>query len=133
MCQSSFYVPWNNERIREWDGKYWSSLLKKKKKSWGWFFNIEYLNCEGNIWTAVEHIVTGVIGSGVLSLTWSMAQLGWIAGPLAMLFFALITFISTFLLCNCCWFPDPEYGPSRNRSYLEAVHMSLGKLLIHHC
>ena len=105
----------------------------KKNNSWGWFFNIEYLNCEGNIWTAVEHIMTGVIGSGVLSLAWSMAQLGWIAGPLAVLFFALITFISTFLLCNCCWFPDPEYGPGRNRSYLEAVHMSLGKLLILHC
>jgi hypothetical protein len=31
---------------------------------------------EGNVWTAVAHIITGVIGSGVLSLAWSMAQLG---------------------------------------------------------
>ena len=92
------------------------------------------MSCEANIWTAVAHIITGVIGSGLLSLAWSMEQLGWVAGPLAMLFFALNTFISKFLLCNCYQFPDPEYGPGRNRSYLEAVHMSLGKLqLILHC
>ncbi|XP_050246126.1 probable amino acid permease 7 isoform X4 [Quercus robur] len=81
----------------------------------------------GNLWTAMAHIITGVIGSGVLSLAWSMAQLGWIAGPLAMLFFAAVTVVATFLLCNCYRTPDPEYGPGRNRSYLEAVDMNLGK------
>ncbi|KAE8098923.1 hypothetical protein FH972_016949 [Carpinus fangiana] len=81
----------------------------------------------GNAWTAVAHIITGVIGSGVLSLAWSMAQLGWIAGPLAMLFFGLITLLSTFLLCDSYRSPDPEYGPARNRSYLEAVYVNLGK------
>ncbi|KAG5550927.1 hypothetical protein RHGRI_009373 [Rhododendron griersonianum] len=81
----------------------------------------------GNVWTAVAHIITGVIGSGVLSLAWCMAQLGWIAGPLAMLFFAFITFLSTFLLSNCYRYPDPEYGPARNCSYLEAVQVNLGE------
>ncbi|XP_015881321.3 probable amino acid permease 7 isoform X1 [Ziziphus jujuba] len=81
----------------------------------------------GNVWTAVAHIITAVIGSGVLSLAWSIAQLGWIAGPLAMLSFALVTLISTFLLCNCYRSPDPEYGLNRNRSYLEAVHNNLGR------
>ncbi|XP_059666583.1 probable amino acid permease 7 [Cornus florida] len=81
----------------------------------------------GNLWTAVAHIITGVIGSGVLSLAWSMAQLGWIAGPLSMLFFAFITLVSTFLLCNCYRSPDPEYGPTRHRSYVDAVDFSLGK------
>ncbi|KAB1215012.1 putative amino acid permease 7 [Morella rubra] len=81
----------------------------------------------GNLWTAVAHIITGVIGSGVLSLAWSMAQLGWIAGPLAMLCFALVTLVSTFLLTNSHRTPDPEYGPGRNRSYLQAVHMFLGE------
>lgn len=74
----------------------------------------------------MAHIITGVIGSGVLSLAWSTAQLGWIAGPLAMLFFAAITLISTFLLSNCYRTPDPELGPGRNRSYIEAVQLSLG-------
>ncbi|KAF4349515.1 hypothetical protein F8388_008458 [Cannabis sativa] len=30
----------------------------------------------GNIWSCVAHIITGVIGAGVLSLSWSVAQLG---------------------------------------------------------
>ncbi|KAJ4725423.1 Amino acid permease [Melia azedarach] len=85
------------------------------------------INRTGNLWTAVAHIITGVIGSGVLSLAWSMAQLGWIAGPLAMLIFALITLLSTFLLCNFYRTPDPEHGPGRNCSYIEAVDTSLGK------
>ncbi|KAH6821014.1 amino acid permease 7 [Perilla frutescens var. hirtella] len=92
----------------------------------------------GTIWTAVAHIITGVIGSGVLSLAWSMAQLGWIAGPLLMLFFAAITLISTFLMCDCYRSPDPEHGPIRNRSFAEAVELNLGEksawisgLLIH--
>ncbi|XVF03546.1 hypothetical protein REPUB_Repub05bG0003300 [Reevesia pubescens] len=85
------------------------------------------LHRTGNLWTAVAHIITGVIGAGVLSLAWSIAQLGWIAGPLAMLLFASITFISTYLLCNCYRTPDPELGPLRNRSYIDAVHISLGK------
>lgn len=81
----------------------------------------------GTAWTAVAHIITGVIGSGVLSLAWSMAQLGWIAGPVTMFCFALVTLVSTFLLCDCYRSPDPEFGPKRNRSYLEAVHETLGK------
>ncbi|GJN13642.1 hypothetical protein PR202_gb00367 [Eleusine coracana subsp. coracana] len=42
----------------------------------------------GTIWTASSHIITAVIGSGVLSLAWAIAQLGWVAGPTAMLLFA---------------------------------------------
>ncbi|CAK7323874.1 unnamed protein product [Dovyalis caffra] len=80
----------------------------------------------GTIWTGVAHIIAGVIGSGILSLSWSMAQLGWIAGPLAMLFFASITLLSTFLLCDCYRSPHPEFSLTRNRSFLEAVHQTLG-------
>lgn len=85
---------------------------------------------EGTIWTAVAHIITGVIGSGVLSLAWSMAQLGWIAGPLLMLFFAGITLTSTFLMCDCYRSPDPEHGPVRNRSFTEAVEVYLGEFVL---
>ncbi|KAL8033303.1 hypothetical protein ABFX02_13G151500 [Erythranthe guttata] len=81
----------------------------------------------GNKWTAVAHIITGVIGSGVLSLAWSMAQLGWIWGPLSMLFFAAVTFASTFLLSNSYRSPHPHYGSVRNRSYSAAVKFNLGK------
>lgn len=80
----------------------------------------------GTVWTAVAHIVTGVIGLGVLSLAWSISQLGWIGGPLAMLGFAAITLFSSFLLCNAYRSPDPEKGPLRHPSYVEAVEFNLG-------
>ncbi|KAI3466376.1 hypothetical protein Pfo_023039 [Paulownia fortunei] len=81
----------------------------------------------GTIWTALAHIITAVIGSGVLSLAWSMSQLGWIAGPLAMLAFASVTLTSAFLLCNCHKSHDLNNGMHRNGSYLDAVQRILGK------
>lgn len=84
------------------------------------------ISVEGNTWTAVAHIITGVIGSGVLSLAWSMAQVGWIWGPILMLIFAGIALVSAFLLSSCYRSPDPHYGPARNRSYIVAVQQKLG-------
>ncbi|GMJ11601.1 amino acid permease 7 [Hibiscus trionum] len=81
----------------------------------------------GTVWTAIAHIITGVIGAGVLSLAWSIAQLGWIAGPITMLVFAAITFVSTCLLCDCYMYPDPEFGPNRLTSYMDAVLYYLGE------
>ncbi|KAK8545789.1 hypothetical protein V6N13_067051 [Hibiscus sabdariffa] len=81
----------------------------------------------GTVWTAIAHIITGVIGAGVLSLAWSTAQLGWIAGPITMLVFAAITFVSTSLLCDCYMYPDPEYGPNRLNSYMDGVLFYLGE------
>ncbi|KAG5547480.1 hypothetical protein RHGRI_013241 [Rhododendron griersonianum] len=81
----------------------------------------------GTIWTAVAHIITGVIGAGVLSLAWSTAQLGWIAGPLIIVVFAAITIFSANLLCDCYRSPDPDCGPDRNRSYMDAVQFYLGQ------
>ncbi|CAK9151823.1 unnamed protein product [Ilex paraguariensis] len=81
----------------------------------------------GNVWTAIAHIITGVIGSGVLSLAWSVAQLGWIAGPTFMVVFGVVSIISSLLLCDSYRSPDPAYGPARNRSYAEAVKSYLGR------
>ncbi|XWS09580.1 hypothetical protein CRYUN_Cryun39dG0002200 [Craigia yunnanensis] len=81
----------------------------------------------GTIWTAIAHIITGVIGAGVLSLAWSTAQLGWIAGPISMFVFAGVTLVSTYLLCDCYMYPDPEYGPNRIKSYMDAVNLYLGE------
>ncbi|XP_022726880.1 amino acid permease 6-like isoform X2 [Durio zibethinus] len=41
--------------------------------------------------TASAHIITAVIGSGVLSLSWAVAQLGWIAGVGSLLVFSVVT------------------------------------------
>ncbi|XP_043700853.1 probable amino acid permease 7 isoform X2 [Telopea speciosissima] len=95
--------------------------------------NGQYHKRTGNTWTATAHIITGVIGSGVLSLAWSTAQLGWIAGPLSMLIFAGITIISAFLLCDCYRSPQPETGHIRHPSYMEAVKYNLGRESIWVC
>uniref|UniRef100_A0A1D1ZAG5 Amino acid permease 3 n=1 Tax=Anthurium amnicola TaxID=1678845 RepID=A0A1D1ZAG5_9ARAE len=80
----------------------------------------------GTLWTAVAHIITAVIGSGVLSLAWSTAQLGWLGGPLSMLFFAATTIIQSSLLADCYRSPDPEHGHIRNK-YMGAVKLNLGQ------
>ncbi|XP_010421188.1 PREDICTED: probable amino acid permease 7 isoform X1 [Camelina sativa] len=81
----------------------------------------------GTLWTAVAHIITGVIGAGVLSLAWATAKLGWIAGPAALLAFAGVTLLSAFLLADCYRYPDTDNGPLRLNSYAQAVKVYLGK------
>lgn len=80
---------------------------------------------EGTWVTASAHIVTAVIGSGVLSLAWAVAQLGWIAGPVILILFSFITLFTSFLLTDCYRFPDPVHG-SRNHTYRETVKNILG-------
>ncbi|WCJ18054.1 amino acid permease 1 [Euphorbia peplus] len=79
----------------------------------------------GTLWTASAHIITAVIGSGVLSLAWATAQLGWIPGMLCLVMFAVISGYSSFLLADCYRFPGPLVG-SRNSTYIEAVKAHLG-------
>lgn len=78
----------------------------------------------GTLWSCIAHIITAVIGSGVLSLAWSTAQLGWIGGPVAILCFAIVTYVSSFLLADCYRCPDPVTG-DRNYSYMQAVRVFL--------
>ncbi|XP_072989379.1 probable amino acid permease 7 [Typha latifolia] len=80
----------------------------------------------GTLWTCIAHIITAVIGSGVLSLAWSTAQLGWIAGPVSMLCFSVVTYVSAFLLSDCYRSPHPVTG-TRNHSYMDAVRVNLGQ------
>eukprot|EP00250_Pteridium_aquilinum_P018685 c24164_g1_i1 orf=27-1526(-) len=83
----------------------------------------------GTLWTASAHIVTAVIGSGVLSLAWSMAQLGWVAGPLALLTFALVTYYTSLLLADCYRSTSDGSTPGkRNHTYMEAVQSNLGQV-----
>ncbi|KAM0943025.1 putative amino acid transporter, transmembrane domain-containing protein [Dioscorea sansibarensis] len=86
----------------------------------------EEIHRTGTLKTAIAHIITAVIGSGVLSLAWSIAQLGWIAGPLAMVFFAAVTMVQSSLLTDCYRSPDSELGHNRNKTYMDAVRIILG-------
>ncbi|KAK4278226.1 hypothetical protein QN277_016100 [Acacia crassicarpa] len=81
----------------------------------------------GETWSAVAHIITGVIGAGVLSLAWAMAQLGWVAGPLCILVFAMVTIGSAYLIADCYRYPHPDTGDLRNRSLIDAVNHYLGE------
>nr|XP_043621256.1 probable amino acid permease 7 [Erigeron canadensis] len=81
----------------------------------------------GTIWTAIAHIITGVMGAGVLSLGWSLAQLGWMFGPPAIVIFALVTAVSTSILSDCYRSPHSEHGPDTNASFFQAVSYYLGE------
>ena len=78
----------------------------------------------GTVWTASAHIITAVIGSGVLSLAWAMAQLGWIAGPVTLILFSIVTFFTSSLLADCYRTLDPVHG-KRNYTYMDAVKSNL--------
>ncbi|TQD71763.1 hypothetical protein C1H46_042695 [Malus baccata] len=82
------------------------------------------INYPGTLWSCVAHIITAVIGAGVLSLAWSTAHLGWIGGPVSLLCFAIVTYISSFLISDCYRSPDPITG-TRNKSYMDAVKVNL--------
>lgn len=81
---------------------------------------------EGTWVTASAHIITAVIGSGVLSLAWAIAQMGWVAGPAVLLAFSFITYFTSTLLADCYRSPDPVHG-KRNYTYSEVVRAVLGK------
>ncbi|CAI8604792.1 unnamed protein product [Vicia faba] len=75
--------------------------------------------------TASAHTIAAVIGSGVLSLSWAVAQLGWIAGTTILMLFALIALFTSLLLTSCYRYPDPIYG-IRNPTYKVMVQNILG-------
>ncbi|KAK4264692.1 hypothetical protein QN277_025833 [Acacia crassicarpa] len=86
----------------------------------------------GTVWTASSHIITAVIGSGVLSLAWAIAQLGWIAGPSVMLLFSFVTLYTSSLLSDCYRLHDAVSG-KRNYTYIDAVASILGGVNVKLC
>jgi amino acid permease len=86
----------------------------------------------GTMWTASAHIITAVIGSGVLSLAWAIAQLGWVAGPAVMLLFAFVIYYTSTLLAECYRSGDPCTG-KRNYTYMDAVRANLGGSKVRLC
>ncbi|XP_047323676.1 amino acid permease 3-like [Impatiens glandulifera] len=81
---------------------------------------------------ASAHIVTAVIGSGVLSLAWATAQLGWIVGPIVLFMFAVVTYFTSTLLASCYRSGDPNTG-KRNYTYMDAVRSNLGGFQVKLC
>lgn len=86
----------------------------------------------GNLWTATAHVITAVIGAGVLSLPWSVAQLGWLLGTPILLAFSWVTYYTAVLLTECYRSPHPVTG-SRNYKYKDAVKAILGGYKVSLC
>lgn len=80
----------------------------------------------GTFWMATAHIITAVIGSGVLSLAWAIAQLGWVVGPVVLFLFAVVNLYTSTLLTQCYRTSDSVTG-QRNYTYMDAVKSILGK------
>ena len=59
-------------------------------------------------------------------MAWAIAQLGWIAGPIVMLLFAIVILYTSGLLSECYRTGDPVTGP-RSYTYMDAVKATLGK------
>ncbi|OAY23476.1 hypothetical protein MANES_18G081700v8 [Manihot esculenta] len=97
-----------------------------------WFDDDGRLKRTGTVWTASAHIITAVIGSGVLSLAWAVAQLGWIAGPAVMFLFSFVTYYTSTLLSACYRTGDPVNG-KRNYTYTDAVRSNLGGGMVKIC
>lgn len=86
----------------------------------------------GTLVTASAHIITAVIGSGVLSLAWAIAQLGWVAGPAVLIAFSVITYFTSTMLADCYRAPDPVTG-KRNYTYMDVVRAYLGGRKVQLC
>ncbi|KAG0480545.1 hypothetical protein HPP92_011403 [Vanilla planifolia] len=86
----------------------------------------------GTVWTSSAHIITAVIGSGVLSLAWAIGQLGWVAGPIVMILFAFVIYYTSALLADCYRTGDPMTG-KRNYTYSDAVQAYLGGMKVKIC
>ncbi|XP_068647045.1 amino acid permease 8-like [Aristolochia californica] len=78
----------------------------------------------GTLWTATAHAVTAILGSGVLALPWSVAQLGWALGPVVLIAFAFVTYYTAILLSDCYRYPGPLTG-RRNYTYIDVVRSYL--------
>lgn len=85
----------------------------------------------GNWVTAGAHIITAVIGSGVLSLAWAISTMGWAAGPVILFLFALITWYMSLLLADA--YRNPRVTGKRNYTYPGAVKEILGEFCFHAC
>lgn len=72
--------------------------------------------------TAVGHTITSVIGAGILNLPFAVSVLGWVAGPVCLLIFSLITQYTSQLLADC-----GVIRGVRQRTYTDVVETTFGR------
>lgn len=82
---------------------------------------MHYLHHKGGWLLATAHIVTAIIGAGVLGLPYALSWLGWVGGILVLLLFYAITLWSSLMLAAC-----QEHDGMRHPTYRSAVLHILG-------
>ncbi|KAK9832765.1 hypothetical protein WJX84_012215 [Apatococcus fuscideae] len=87
---------------------------------------------KGNTITAAAHIITAVIGAGVLALPYSVANFGWGGGPPMILMFGAVSLYSSMLLADLYRYPGPDEG-KRNPTYMHCVRSFLGPHQVWFC
>ncbi|XP_031281643.1 amino acid permease 3-like isoform X2 [Pistacia vera] len=87
------------------------------------------------VWAASAHIITALIGSGVLSLAWATAQLGWIFGPIVMLLFSLVTCYTFTLFADAVFHSSGKLASDEKKytnymdTFLKELDESMFKLI----
>lgn len=76
----------------------------------------------GSWFTGSLHATNAIVGAGVLSLPWAVAQLGWVAGPLLLVLFYLVTRRASIMLAELYCVDGLEHA-----RYHHAVRHILGR------
>uniref|UniRef100_M4DTX5 Amino acid transporter transmembrane domain-containing protein n=1 Tax=Brassica campestris TaxID=3711 RepID=M4DTX5_BRACM len=76
----------------------------------------------GTLMTASAHIITAGVGSGALLVAWGITPLGWVAGTLILVTFAVVNYYTSTMLADCY---RSDAG-ARNYTYMDVVRSYLG-------
>eukprot|EP00882_Tetradesmus_deserticola_P013889 GHRQ01014752.1.p1 GENE.GHRQ01014752.1~~GHRQ01014752.1.p1 ORF type:complete len:208 (+),score=53.08 GHRQ01014752.1:469-1092(+) len=96
--------------------KQFGVYTSRKPQQW-----LQCLQHQGGWLLATAHIVTAIIGAGVLGLPYALSWLGWVAGIVILLLFYVITLWSSLLLAEC-----HETNGVKHPTYRSAVLHVLG-------
>ncbi|KAK6130554.1 hypothetical protein DH2020_035700 [Rehmannia glutinosa] len=117
-------------------GRVWREMAKEFKKSSMYMDQTSEALENGHIASKSfdddGRLKRTVIGSGVLSLAWAIAQLGWVAGPAVLMAFSFITYFTSTLLADSYRCPGPLHG-TRNYTYMDVVRSHLGGFKVQLC
>jgi hypothetical protein len=94
-----------------------ADVLALSRRAFGW------VHCSAGGWLlATSHIITAIIGAGVLGLPYALSWLGWAGGIACLLVFYAITLWSSLLLTEC-----HETDGVKHETYRAAVRYILGE------
>lgn len=82
----------------------------------------QYMHAEGGWIMASFHIITAIIGAGVLGLPHALSMLGWLGGIVALVAFFFVTMWCSFMLSDMY-----EYDGVKHGTYGDAVINILGR------